>query len=829
MSSFLRRTGAPSDLEELEYVLALHRTAEAETTNIKSNGLSIRDVDIGLYLRSRYGIEASSEDIRSAISDGLGGAGSGDDGRSTHANDEDQDQEAGAADCRIDLAEMVSLLLIPTLCKAVPFQEEGKEDSDCEDTVPHLVQPPPDLIAKVLAIILEDVGYSPSDEKPELTASLVRDILCTYGEDELAEDDGLIEAMIGRAARVAKNKYVEDRSPTHTFLDVSAFAFALTADVIPLFDVGDEVRLRSNRQDVLAAGARLNDDDGDQDKSDRRFVDKSIGGAVTVVSGQKGEEVDDSFEVDIADISVADHDNGNFRDFPSSSAITSAIDFASCRYDSQAITLLLLLGFVLLFFSNYQLSAEGGSDVERPFTVSTIIQGILPTCLSGRGEIHFGCLVWTRIVEWFLWFQFLWAGGLIYVGLGSLGNGVDVPKKQRWTLGLAASFIGGTSWAFFLWRRGFFKERWVPVGLVIWTHLIIANVIVVLQIHLWIGDASMRHFWSNRCSGAKTRLINFLKSSGVTSEAAVKRAAAHKTNLMVNNALTAHHGESLQGDLAIGRVRTPLQTALLNFSLQAEETVEVGGVLWGWKMFFGGDLLVKEGICLSARVLAINVAQFFLCFLAIFFGIYSTRSIVDEWEAANANPLDYYLFRAVSFFDDHEALRAMGVDTMDAYCEGFADIPDLPDNFGLNNTGIQMVSQSATLCAALTSDSMKQQLEELAASFFPNSRYMVEAPLIVAFITGFLAALASAIMFLPSVISTYLKLRQGEIPFWEDTKKYFDYRQRLDLVTSVLGSMFWTGCFASVLLGAIIGGLTFLFLWQVRIDETKWSLLLIWI
>ena len=94
-----------------------------------------KDEDISAFLRSRYGIVCSPEDVRNIILHGLGGG--------------DTEDES------IDLMEIVAILLIPTLLKYVTnindvttTNNNGQEE---------LVQPPTDLIQIVMDKILEDV------------------------------------------------------------------------------------------------------------------------------------------------------------------------------------------------------------------------------------------------------------------------------------------------------------------------------------------------------------------------------------------------------------------------------------------------------------------------------------------------------------------------------------------------------------------------------------------------------------------------------------------------------------------------------------------------
>ena len=82
-------------------------------------------------------------------------------------------------------------------------------------------------------------------------------------------------------------------------------------------------------------------------------------------------------------------------------------------------------------------------------------------------------------------------------------------------------------------------------------------------------------------------------------------------------------------------------------------------------------------------------------------------------------------------------------------------------------------------------------------------------------VVAFVVCLVFAFTFLPSVTSTILKLRSGVFPTLLD-KRFNNIRNRMDLVSLVLGSLFWGTLFASLLVGGLLGGLLFLCLWQVR-------------
>jgi hypothetical protein len=75
-------------------------------------------------------------------------------------------------------------------------------------------------------------------EPPELTVSLIRDILLAYGEEEMSEDQGLLREMLEIAGAEGEK------------LEASAFARALTRGVF-LYAAKNEVALNTNYRDVM--------------------------------------------------------------------------------------------------------------------------------------------------------------------------------------------------------------------------------------------------------------------------------------------------------------------------------------------------------------------------------------------------------------------------------------------------------------------------------------------------------------------------------------------------------------------------------------------------
>lgn len=209
MVVFDRPIGVQADAKELEYISALHQTG----AHVRSNG-SIRDEDIKAYLRSRFGIEVSLEEVRQTILQGLGGS-----------DDEDE---------VIDLVELTAIILIPLLLKAAAL-EKGQE------LPPKCVPPPKHLLETGVQIILHDVAGEVNAQQ-KLSPEFVKRMLRVYGENDMANDDNLIQEMI-HAANGSSNTSSGD-------FNVGTFAEALTGDV-QLYDIENEIRLSTSIQDVF--------------------------------------------------------------------------------------------------------------------------------------------------------------------------------------------------------------------------------------------------------------------------------------------------------------------------------------------------------------------------------------------------------------------------------------------------------------------------------------------------------------------------------------------------------------------------------------------------
>lgn len=165
---------------------------------------------------------------------------------------------------------------------------------------------------------------------------------------------------------------------------------------------------------------------------------------------------------------------------------------------------------------------------------------------------------------------------------------------------------------------------------------------------------------------------------------------------------------------------------------------------------------------------------------------------------------------------------------------------------GLTMLGLLNASGfDATRLVNMSQDYLQQAAQASVDSLYPTQRYMVMVPAVVGTIVAFITALSLAVTYIPSVISTTLKLRSGVTPSLRDPN-FARYRFAADMVTVLTGSMFWgeylardnrvsrmasliafcfstLGCLiAAILVGGLCGIGIFLFLWQVRFCSSSY-------
>jgi hypothetical protein len=390
--------------KELEFISALHQTG----TNVRPNG-SIKDEDIKLYLRSRFGIEVTLEQVRSTILNGFGGGG---------GEESDSDSEEV-----IDMMELTTIILIPLLLKAAVVEGDGIP-------LPEGILPPPErLLEDVVAMIVHDSGASAFDTSkdgiPMVDAHLVKNILLLYGENEMANDESLIQEMVDACLDRRVEEETDDEvgnAGGHVAFVPKSFGRALTRDVT-LYDLTNERKQSSLIQDVfgntrntphprrtVASKASMmepSDKTTHVEEMDHQHARTSgVGKKVSEITN-KGQEI-----TEIRRIYTA-----------------PAIDIQAGTYRSK--TLIVSVWGCVLFASilAYLQTSSGLYDFDCGHLY-------FPDGTFGENFEGMACDTTESILDWLFRYGLFCFLGLLGVGLGSMGNYVG---NTRWYLPLIAS------------------------------------------------------------------------------------------------------------------------------------------------------------------------------------------------------------------------------------------------------------------------------------------------------------------------------------------------------------------------------------------------------
>ena len=96
------------------------------------------------------------------------------------------------------------------------------------------------------------------------------------------------------------------------------------------------------------------------------------------------------------------------------------------------------------------------------------------------------------------------------------------------------------------------------------------------------------------------------------------------------------------------------------------------------------------------------------------------------------------------------------------------------------------------------------------SSHSDREKYMVTVPIYVATVFAFLNALVLAAVYIPSTVTTILRLRCGDIQTLRNND-FKRFRWRPEEVALLTGSLFWGSLFSSALVGGGIGLVVFFF------------------
>lgn len=814
MVAFDRPVGAPADVQELEYVSALHQTSKVA----RRDG-SINDHDVQLYLRSRFGLELSLNEIRQTIFQGMGGSA--------------QDGEV------IDLMEMTAILLIPYLNKLAIVQNGG------ERSLPEgcVVPTESDVLKQVWEMILHDAvvdvhdgGSSSStggemmtgtdDEAPKLNVALIQKILFAYGEDDLAKNTDLCQAMV-------------DQMVNHDRFTVQAFSQALTEDV-KLYDVGNEVRYTNSYQDIMER------DDLHQDFLDHGDDDHGMNKTETFHDeySKNGNTVDEETTL-LRDDAIAKPAAPKIKKRYSA----PAIDSTNGTYRSKTLIVVLWASTLFSYIAFTQDSGEDGSDIAS-------CPEFIPDGTWEDNSDTMTCEITVSIGRWLWAFFVLCIFGMVYIGCGSCGNADG--NKRSWKPIFAILFL-----FFGVIVPNITVEGYEISGSDRYIRLVS---ILLASVACFMHLLHIIYLWSctDGCKSPLNKMVN-------SDESALKRALAFKMDRVVTNALEIHHTEDQQNI-----VKSCFGYGLHVFS-KWTKTERVGGDIWVWKNLLNKHILAEEGVWYSARLAAANLSQYIVVVYLVFYFInihYLAMSKFDK-ETNKQRMRDYLQFLIDTHVSEERVayisqkissvvsnflttLQESGIANFDCSSVVTAKVEDLqaltaacPDF--LNCTSLDLSGIDVAICSLIEMPDLSglEQLALLASSgfdlqhlvdavhdgigtvldntvdaFYPNTLRMITLPVILGGSAATLTTLYLAVSYFPSVTSTILQLRSGVIPLL-GSKKLNVYRAAPDTVTTLTGALFWGSLFSGIIVGGVVGIISFFVLWQKSVAQTQKTLAMI--
>jgi len=791
---FLRPVGAVADFNELEYIMALHQSCKEVDENFEDG--SIDADDVVYFLLSRFGISVTPETVRKNIFSGIAGG-------------DDKD------DC-LDLAEVLSLLIIPLLLSVAKKneQEKGFAALSQKDFIfkwqydkylralelrVHMV-PPETVIEDMVSIILKKtLGYDPQ-EPPKLTKELIRSMFAAYGEIDLVKDEVLINKMIAAAA---------DEDGKEVVLDAKAFARALTRD-IGKYNVKNDYSLTTIRDDVFGKG--------------------------------ETEAVQEIFTA-------------------------PQIDFLTERFNSQLNAILSLVAFILAYVSHIFLAGlniksagdldgcNGGSELGCSIAQSIVNWLIVLTYLCCAGVPFVSILnLGNRTSPSFV-------VNLVELVLGIIGVSF---------LLIFPAFVSFDASPFFVVIAAKDADD-IFDAFLRWILFTIGLTLLIIKI------SSLFELLFSDTVSKYPILSALLTPASVKKEFHVKQAATYKVNQMVKHALELHSGKIDNEHVRIN-LRLRESEPMLNFNAISKELEPVGGISWAWKNYLKGKLSSQEGIWINARIKSGVFFQFLFAILMIVLGKICFDDLLNLFElskkgacVADADPtsctsievLDstFYYCEKVTFGQKCWAETSFYLYFMESACELIKDtVPRLYKNCEflgnvVNDDGGNVYAlvdgsrKNENFCALsvdhcilestvvrnanATGESEYYSLDgtegacilglegragkgcdgisledignvgDIMSMFWAEhwlSLWQMKFSVTVATIVGFSWSFNLGLTYIASAVSTVLRYRSGVFQSLRGRSQFNKNRSSSSFVSVILGAMFWGDFYSSIII-----------------------------
>lgn len=667
----------------------------------------------------------------------------------------------------IDIMELVALLLIPTCLKAQKQQNTQKDEAP----TPLLHSPPSNLVESVLSKILEDVTGT-SDPKT-LTADLLRDIFSFYGERELAENNDLMEEMVGSASVTGSEKPV--------MLDSYLFTNSLAKDVM-LLNVTNETRLSSHFDD-----STLN-----------------VASSDKITKGNDLEKYKRNM-------------------FP-------AIDFTAGTFRSHPLAVVVWIVTLLAYFSYFLDFAQDGIPTVCDEEDAVYVWNKRAPWRANRTAI--GCNIGQGIVFWNLLFIILTLFGMLTVSFGSLGNSSGDTKWWIHLVGAASIFVISGAGYFALGdghrQIKFFWSTFVLGCLGTILHLLDAIASVLNKPK--VPESSTLKLEKTAKAACSHKLSNMVENalevtndqSTMTNQSNYFRSISNYDRLGVRymEVIGGYRWTSRQ--IASGDIFTKegMWCSLRLFSMNLLQWlvvffILVEGIILFVQVYEDYDpdnatlevkrilqhvvpTTVNEGAAALAATGVTGVAANFL------------RESINLNCSATDNAQNVIANACVSV-EGERFLQCDGANVNDLLCAATLNTGDLSaeEQFALLNAsgfgGDELINMTMSALQAASDSTLE--------NFFPSSRYMVTVPLGIGVTVAVLSAAYQAATYAANLTSIVFRLRCGVIPTL-DNPEVLRWKGYPDKIAWLTGTVFWGALGSSILLGGLVALVVFLFLWQ---------------
>jgi hypothetical protein len=212
--------------------------------------------------------------------------------------------------------------------------------------------------------------------------------------------------------------------------------------------------------------------------------------------------------------------------------------------------------------------------------------------------------------------------GLLLVGFGSIGNNFQVKWFGPPLLG--AVIVFALSYAPFMYLH--YKDQ-NQLSYKYLRYAALALGMIAAGFHLSHAIVLLIPRPIRRVKG----LRRLFAAGTLRGEVQIKQAAAYKLSGMVQNARDILRVRDLDGV-----VDTNFGQGLIAFSKHGNRFREEGGFLWTWTKLFNDELMTREGIWFSARLLASNISQYIVSVFVLLAGLALTMTAASNYDPANA-------------------------------------------------------------------------------------------------------------------------------------------------------------------------------------------------